>query len=109
MQLRPRLPLLLAAPMFAVLALSACVPSLPPLNSANPNPPPPAVLHEEVPLPPVSEEPLLWQPGHWNWEGQGYVWVQGQWIARAGRGTSWQDGYWSQANGTWSWVPAHWL
>jgi hypothetical protein len=80
-----------------------------PVASANPNPPPPPVRTEVIPKPPVSEEPLIWQPGHWDWEGTGYAWHEGEWVKRAGHGTEWQDGYWANQNGAWSWVPAHWM
>lgn len=90
------------------LGLTACM-APPPLAASNPNPPPPAVRVETIPKPPVSEEPLIWQPGHWDWEGTGYVWRDGEWVRRAGHGTEWQDGYWSNANGTYTWVPAHWM
>jgi len=75
----------------------------------NPNPPPPAVIPESIPKPPVTEDPVIWQPGHWEWQGLGYVWQQGQWIPRAGHGTEWQDGYWALQDKTWVWIPGHWL
>jgi hypothetical protein len=72
-------------------------------------PPPPPVPAETIPKPPVSEDPLIWQPGHWDWSGSQYTWQQGMWIKREGHGTQWQDGYWSNTGGTSKWVPAHWL
>ena len=38
----------------------------------NPYPPVPALISETVPKPPVTAEPLMWQPGHWDWNGSGY-------------------------------------
>jgi len=102
-------PLRLALPALVALGLAACVEPPRPMVGANPNPPPPAVRTEVIPKPPVSEAPLIWRPGHWDWAGTGYTWQEGQWIERAGHGTEWQDGYWTRQNGTWSWVPAHWL
>ena len=96
-------PFLLAAS----LALAGCY--APASVAYNPYPPPPVVRAETIPPPPVSEAALIWQPGHWDWDGQGYIWSAGRWVQRAGHGTEWQDGYWSNANGPWVWVPAHWI
>lgn len=59
-------------------------------------------------LPPVSEQPLLWQPGHWDWNGTSYVWAPGTWVPRDGHGTVWQPGYWAMGNVGCAWVPGHW-
>ncbi len=112
--MRPCLPMIVLA---ASLAFGGCaqiqaqMPAIPQAlaNGGNPNPQPPPVPPEVRPQPPVSEDPLMWQPGHWDWSGTGYVWVSGKWIDRAGHGTTWQDGYWSNAGGSWAWIPAHWL
>lgn len=94
--------------MGSMLALAGCV--VPPPNAnMSPYPPIPPPQAETVPKPPVSEQPLTWQPGHWDWNGGGYVWAPGQWVSRAGHGAMWQDGYWSFNNGSWVWVPAHWV
>jgi hypothetical protein len=69
----------------------------------------PAPRSELVPKPPRSSVPLIWQPGHYDWTGQTFVWVAGHWVDRAGHGTLWQDGYWTQRDGTYVWVPAHWM
>ncbi len=78
-------------------------------NAANPYPQPPPIPPETRPQPPISENALMWEPGHWDWNGASYVWNHGQWIDRTGHGTSWQDGYWTNAGGAWTWIPAHWL
>jgi len=90
-----------------LLLLAGCV-SYTQQAAGPPNPPPPIPV-ETVPKPPVSEQPLLWQPGHWDWTGSSYVWQQGAWIPRAGHGTEWQDGYWTSQGGSWVWTPGHWL
>ena len=92
----------------ALLLLGGCV-SETRAVSTPPYPAPPPVPAETVPKPPVSEQPLIWQPGHWDWSGSGYAWREGRWVPREGHGTQWQDGYWTSDNGVWSWVPAHWL
>lgn len=77
-------------------------------TSANPYPPVPAPLAETMPKPPVTGEPLAWQPGHWNWSGSGYVWQPGQYVPAAGHGQLWQPGWWAQTPSGWVWQPAHW-
>jgi hypothetical protein len=79
-----------------------------PQQASSPTAPPPIPV-ETVPKPPVSEEPLIWQPGHWDWTGSAYVWTQGSWVVRAGHGTQWQDGYWVNQGASWVWVAGHWL
>jgi hypothetical protein len=78
-------------------------------SAYGPYPAPPPIPGEVVPKPPVSEDPLIWQPGHWDWSGSDYLWREGRWVVRAGHGTQWQDGYWSSDAGKWRWVPAHWI
>jgi len=71
--------------------------------------PVPPIRAERVPAPPPSAAVMIWQPGHYDWNGVGYIWVPGEWVARDGHGTLWQDGYWQQNNQTAVWVPAHWI
>jgi WXXGXW repeat (2 copies) len=74
----------------------------------NPYPPVPPLTAEIIPKPPVSAEALIWQPGHWDWGGGGYVWVNGQYVPAAGHGNLWVQGWWSFGPGGWIWQPAHW-
>ena len=74
----------------------------------NPYPPVPPPTAEIVPKPPVAAEPLLWQPGHWDWSGSSYVWVNGQYVPAAGHGNLWVQGWWSLTPAGWAWQPAHW-
>jgi hypothetical protein len=87
------------------LALAGCVP-LPP-----PGPPPvPPLPAETMDKPPPTAEPLIWQPGHWNWTGGGYAWAPGEFVSSAGHGVMWMPGYWGQAPyGGYVWQPAHWM
>ncbi|MBV8399407.1 MAG: YXWGXW repeat-containing protein [Acetobacteraceae bacterium] len=88
----------------AFLALSGCV-----VRQPMPPPPPPATT-EVVPNPPVSATPLIWQPGHWDWNGAAYVWVPGQFVPREGHGPMWMPGHWAQTpTGGWAWQPPHWM
>lgn len=73
------------------------------------HPPVPPIRAERVPAPPKSSVVMIWQPGHYDWNGVGYVWIPGEWVDRAGHGTLWQDGYWQQTNQTSMWVRAHWI
>lgn len=91
-----------AAPVMALL-LGACAATY----TAYPSVPTPQA--ELVPLPPRSSVPLIWQPGHYDWNGALFVWTPGQWVERAGHGTLWQDGYWRREAGRYVWVPAHWM
>ncbi len=94
-----------AAMLAAGLVLAGCVAAPP---AAPPYPPVPPVRPETLPKPPVSEAPLIWEPGHWDWSGTTYNWQAGAWVPRAGHGTMWQDGYWEKKGDTWSWLPGHW-
>jgi hypothetical protein len=77
-------------------------------NAGNPFPPVPASMQEPIPKPPVSGEALLWQPGHWDWNGSGYAWQPGEYVPAAGHGNLFQRGYWQQTPSGWTWVAAHW-
>ncbi|MDA8050681.1 MAG: hypothetical protein M0002_11850 [Rhodospirillales bacterium] len=96
------------APLLAVLfagalALAGC--------AATPPPPVPPAKSETIPLPPVAGGvPQIWEPGHWDWNGQGYDWVAGKWIPRDGHPTTFMPGYWAKNpnTGTWTWQPGHW-
>ena len=93
----------LAGGLLALGVLCGCAGSLP-----NPNPPVPALLPDPQSLPPVAGEPGVWQPGHWDWSGSGYVWAPGQWVPQVGHGQLWMHGFWQQTGGGWVWQPAHW-
>jgi hypothetical protein len=99
----------LRLPIFAggLLLLAGC--AMPATTVATPPQPAPPIPEEVIPLPPVSEQPLIWRPGFWEWSGADYNWYAGEWEYRAGHGTGWQDGYWALQGGTWVWMQAHWL
>ena len=89
------------------LGLASCVAS--PQLAYNSHPPPPPPVAETIPKPPVTEEVLVWQPGHWDWNGAGYLWVQGRFVPQAGHGNLWMPGFWQRSGGTEVWLPAHWM
>ncbi len=73
------------------------------------HPPVPPIRTEQIPAPPSSSVVVIWQPGHYDWNGVDYVWVPGEWVDRAGHGTAWQDGYWEGGAPASVWVPPHWI
>ncbi len=75
----------------------------------SPFPPLPPLISETIPKPPVVAEPLSWQPGHWNWNGSGYVWAKGQYVPAAGHGNMWTPGWWSRSEAGWTWQAPHWM
>ena len=97
-----RLPMLGAAAALA-LAVAGCTtpPPVPPLRA------------ETQPLPPVSAQTLVWQPGDWNWTGQDYTWQPGRYVEAsvAGMQHQWVPGHWGQdrPSAPWQWIPGHWM
>jgi hypothetical protein len=90
-----------------VLSLAGCVQNDQPA-AGNPYPPVPTLIPESQPKPPVTAEPLMWQPGHWDWNGSGYVWAKGQYVPAQGHGNKWMPGWWAPSNAGWTWQAAHW-
>jgi hypothetical protein len=79
---------------------------------AQPAPPPlpygpiPAPRVEVVPVPPPGRR-VVWEPGHWHWNGIRYVWIGGRYIPFRRRYVHYVPGAWVW-RGRWVWVPAHW-
>ena len=90
-----------------VVLVSAC--TQPEAPQQNPFPPVPSLVPESMPKPPVAAEPLMWQPGHWDWTGSGYTWAKGQYVPAAGHGSLWMPGWWSRTDTGWTWIPPHWM
>jgi hypothetical protein len=83
-------------------------------GSGSAQPPPPF-----APVPPPRQEfvpphphggRLIWQPGHWRWDGFRYAWVGGDYIERWPHYSPYVEGRWLWApqEGRWIWRPAHW-
>ncbi|MBN8872562.1 MAG: YXWGXW repeat-containing protein [Rhodospirillales bacterium] len=94
------------------LAIAACV-FVVSLGSARAQPPPPYApvpppRYEAVPPPPPG--PMVWEPGHWHWNGATYVWVPGHYVHRHPHYRTWVEGrwVWAPGQGRWIWQPAHW-
>jgi WXXGXW repeat (2 copies) len=98
---------ILAAALLGAGLLAGCA-TVTTVPANSPFPPVPPPMAETTPLPPVSADALLWQPGHWNWNGSGYVWQPGEYVPAAGHGALFQVGYWQQTPSGWVWVAAHW-
>jgi hypothetical protein len=98
-------PVLTAALLGAACLLSACVTTTPTAGY----PPVPPLQPETIPAPPVTSTPLIWQPGHWNYAGNTYVWQPGAYIPQGSHSNMFMPGYWAQTAGGWAWQPAHWM
>ena len=88
-----------------LLLLAACSAGV----ATPPYPPVPALQADPMPKPPVTQEPLIWQPGFWDWNGKAYAWTAGQYVPAAGHGSSWMPGWWNLTEGGWHWERAHWV
>ncbi len=76
------------------------------IAAAQPYPGIPALRTERIPPPPHGPR-MVWEPGHWHWNGSGYSWVGGHYV-RPGRGNQWVHGHWANRAGRWVWVGGHW-
>lgn len=66
---------------------------------------PPAPLHEVAP---PMRHGYVWAPGHHEWRGNQYVWVQGHWLAER-PGYDFREPRWVQrGNGEWRFVGNTW-
>ncbi len=105
----------------ALLTLAACVPPPPLVGGYPPAPGPyrpapvvavpyPAIppLREEVRPPPPRGPRLVWQPGHWQWNGAEYVWNEGRWLPQRVVTQRWEPGQWVDRGGRWVWVEPGW-
>ena len=93
----------LSSPALGVLLLlGGCGSSLP---GTPVSPPLPA---ETIPLPPVSEERLIWHPGDWAYSGGSYRYDAGHYEPAGSHGTLWTAGHWTGARGDYAWVPGAW-
>ncbi|WP_332825753.1 hypothetical protein [Ramlibacter sp.] len=67
-------------------------------------PPPP--VYEVVPRP---RPGFVWSPGHYQWRGDRYVWLSGQWL-QARPGYAWQAPHWQRrGDGSWILVNGDWV
>ena len=97
--------LAIGLPAGAVLATGAA-----PLHAQRvmPYPPVPPPRHGGPPPGPPPRPDLAWRPGHWQWDGRGYLWVEGGWAPRPPHGRAWREGRWAHHRGDWVWEPGGW-
>jgi len=75
--------------------------------ATNPYPPVPAARVEVVPSAPSAT--VVWEPGHWRWNGATYEWLPGSYVERTVvTGTRWVEPHWEGRGGSWVWVDGHW-
>jgi len=60
------------------------------------------------PVPPPPSERVVWDPGHWRWDGHDWDWVPGHYEERPYREAVWVPGHWAERNGGWFWVAGGW-
>jgi hypothetical protein len=85
------------------------------MGSANAQPPPPP-NYAPIPPPRVEVVPpppggrVIWQPGHWHWNGYRYIWINGQYVQVRPSYRHYAEGgwVWSPREGRYVWRPAHW-
>ena len=51
---------------------------------------------------------MVWEPGHWHWDGREYVWVGGHYIRPVRANARYVHARWRWNGGAWVWVPGHW-
>src|SRR4051812_43810516 len=62
-----------------------------------------------VPPPSPGMGPVVWQPGHWRYSGNTWVWQPGQYTPPPPGQTTWIPGRWTQqSTGGWVWTEGHW-
>ena len=71
-------------------------------------PVPPELPAENIPLPPVSEQRLIWRPGDWLFVGGSYRYEPGRYVPAAGHGVNWTRGHWAGTRGNYVWVDGAW-
>ena len=70
-------------------------------------PVPPPLPAETIPLPPVSEQPLIWRPGDWVYVGGSYRYEPGRYEPK-GSHALWTPGHWAGTTGNYIWIPGAW-
>lgn len=66
--------------------------------------PPPPPRYERVPAP---RPGYIWAPGYWNWSGNRYVWVRGDWH-RVRPGYVYVQPRWEHRGNRWVYERARW-
>ena len=70
---------------------------------------PPAPRHEYRPPPPHRHaERVAWVPGHWQWNGHRYFWVNGYYAERPHHKTYYTAGHWEHHRDGYRWAEGGW-
>ena len=69
--------------------------------------------YEPIPRPRFERAPpprhgMLWEPGHWHWDGRRYLWFGGRYIPFREEFHHYVPGAWVLVGPRWEWVPGHW-
>jgi hypothetical protein len=85
------------------------------IGTANAQPPPPP-NYAPIPPPRVEVVPpppggrMVWEPGHWHWNGYRYIWFGGRYVQTRPAYHHYVEGRWVWApyQRRYVWTPAHW-
>ena len=58
--------------------------------------------------PPCPEPGLIWNPGYWAYDEDGYYWVPGTWVPAPYAGALWTPPYWGWEGGLYIFHPGYW-
>ena len=75
-----------------------------PMQPAHYRSPPPPPRYERAPAP---RRNMVWSQGHWQWRGQHYAWVPGQWL-QVRHGQHYRQPRWEQHRGQWHFSGGGW-
>ncbi len=67
-------------------------------------PPPPPPRAERMPSP---RRGMVWSQGHWEWNGNRYHWVPGEWV-RVRHGQHYRQPQWRERDGRWELDRGRW-
>ena len=70
--------------------------------------PPPAAPTYEAPPEPAPTVTAVWTPGSWQWDGRGYIWVQGAWRIPPAPQSTWRAPTWNVRGNRAVFVPGGW-
>lgn len=82
------------------------VPPLPGLEIRISNEAPPRIRRERTPVRPDREHVYI--KGHWDWQGDQWVWVSGRWERPSSRSNRWIAARYVRDGRAWRYEPGHW-
>jgi hypothetical protein len=51
---------------------------------------------------------MVWVPGHWGWERDQYVWLDGKYMEPPREHAAWTAGRWVERPNGWMWEEGRW-